>query len=97
MSGQARAPVLLKQAEWLSAAGVFVLGLGAGAWFGDVLTNFALALLVGGSLLHGVAMFGKHRIEVAGRLKQPVWYRWLYWLCWLLLALVGTWLFVTRT
>jgi hypothetical protein len=96
MTGPARHSAVLKQVELMSAAGVFVLGAGAGAWFGDELANYAVALLVGGGLLHGVAMYGKHRLEAGGPTDQPVWYRWLYWLCWALLAMLAAWLILTR-
>jgi hypothetical protein len=86
----------LKRAELLSAAGVFLLGAGVGAWFGEVLMKFAVVLLVGGGLIHGLSMYGKHRLETAGGMAQPLWYRILYWLCWSLLAILAVWLLIAR-
>ena len=86
----------LKRAELLGTTGVFVLGAGAGAWFGAVLKTYAVALLISGALLHAVAMYGKHRLEAVSGMAQPVWYRVLYWLCWVLLAMLAAWLFLSR-
>ena len=86
----------VKRAELLGTTGVFVLGAGAGVWFGEVLARYAVVLLVGGGLLHGVAMYGKHQLETVGGMAQPVWYRILYWLCWVLLAMLAAWLILSR-
>jgi hypothetical protein len=86
-----------KRAELLGATGVFLLGAGAGAWFGEALAAYAVALIVAGGLIHALAMFGKHRLELASEVPQPMWYRMLYWLCWLLLLLLALWLFLSHT
>lgn len=96
MTSPDRFSAALKRTELLGVTGVFVLGAGAGAWFGEVLTRYAVVLLVSGGLLHAVAMYGKHRLETLGGLAQPVWYRILYWLCWVLLATLAVWLFLSR-
>lgn len=96
MKSPDRFSAALKRAELLGTTGVFVLGAGAGAWFGDALARYAVVLLVGGVLLHAVAMFGKHRLETARGMAQPVWYRILYLLCWVLLAMLTVWLILSR-
>lgn len=96
MTSPDRGSAALKRAELLGTMGVFVLGAGAGAWFGEVLARYAVLLLVGGAVLHAVAMYGKHRLEAVSGMAQPVWYRILYWLCWVLLAMLAAWLFLSR-
>ena len=85
-----------KRAELLGVTGVFLLGAGAGAWFGEALAAYAVSLIVGGALMHALAMFGKHRLETSSGMSQPLWYRMLYWLCWVLLAMLAIWLILSR-
>ena len=85
-----------KRAELMGTIGVFLLGVGAGAWFGHVLTAYAVALLVGGALIHALAMLGKHRLETASGMAPPLWYRGLYWLCWVLLVMLVLWVWLSR-
>ena len=91
-----RFPASLKRAELLGMTGVFLLGAGVGAWFGTPLARYAAVLFVGGGLMHALAMYGKHRLETARGMAQPLWYRILYWLCWVLLAVLASWLFLSR-
>jgi hypothetical protein len=79
----------LKRAELLGASGVFLLGVGAGAWFGKILAAYAVALIGAGALLHALAMLEKHRFEKAGGMAPPWWSRMLYWLCWALLVMLA--------
>lgn len=85
-----------KRAELLGTTGVFLLGAGAGAWFGNILSAYAVALIVGGALVHALAMFGKHRLEMASGMAQPLWFKILYWLCWMLLVMLVIWLILLR-
>jgi hypothetical protein len=79
----------LKRVELLGTTGVFVLGVGSGAWFGEPLAKYAIGLLIVGGLMHALSMYGKHRLETARGMAQPLWYRILYWLCWVLLAMLA--------
>ena len=85
-----------KRAELLGTSGVLLLGVGAGAWLGNVISAYAVPLIVGGALIHALAMFGKHRLETANGMTQPLWYKILYWLCWILLMMLGLWLVFSR-
>jgi len=55
------------------------------------LRAYALPLLIGGVLVHGVGMTLKYRLESRdGRVLW--WERALFWLCWSLLAALGVWM-----
>jgi len=76
----------IKRAELLAAAGIFLLGLGVGAWYADALTGYVVLLLILGGACHALGMYAKHRLETAHGVRLPAWYRALYWVCWVLLA-----------
>lgn len=82
----------LKRAELLGTAGVFALGIGLGVFVADALEGYALLLIIGGGFMHGLAMYGRHRSEIAHGTRLPAWYRVLYWSCWVLLAGLAIWL-----
>jgi hypothetical protein len=55
------------------------------------LRTYAWPLLLGGSVVHGVGMTLKYRLE--SRQDAPLWWeRALFWLCWAGLAALGLWL-----
>ena len=89
-------PAALKRVDLLGTLGVLMLGVGAGAWFGEVLAKYIVLLLIGGGLLHAFSMYGKHRLESARGMALPPWYGFLYWLCWVLLAMLAVWLGLSR-
>lgn len=77
-----------KGAELASGLGAVVLGAGLALALPEWLRNYALPLLVGGALVHGVAMTLKYRLE--RRDGPPLWWeRLLFWLCWLCLTALG--------
>jgi hypothetical protein len=86
-----------KNAELLAAAGAFVLGVGVGAWYADVLGGYVVLLLILGGVCHAIGMYAKHRLETAHGVQLPTWYRALYWLCWVLLAAMAAILFLRST
>lgn len=82
-----------KGAELASGLGAIVLGAGLALALPEWLRAFALPLLVGGVLVHGVGMTLKYRLE--SRDGPPLWWeRALFWLCWALLATLGLWIAV---
>jgi hypothetical protein len=82
-----------RSAELASGLGAIVLGAGLALVLPDSLRNYALALLVGGALVHGVGMTLKYRLE--SKNGAPVWWeRVLFWLCWTCLAALGIWIAV---
>lgn len=83
----------IKGAELLGTVGVFLLGIGVGAWLGAPLTGYVVPVLILGGVCHALGMVAKHRLEAAYGAKQPGWYRVLYWLCWVLLAVMAASLF----
>jgi hypothetical protein len=87
----------IKRAELLAAAGIFVLGTAAGAWYSDALNGYIAPLLVLGGVCHGIGMYAKHRLETTRGIRLPTWYRSLYWLCWVLLAGMAAILFLRST
>ncbi|MBF6024877.1 hypothetical protein [Lysobacter niastensis] len=85
----------LKRAELLGSVGIFLLGAGLGSLTSDALAQYAAILVLGGGLMHGLAMYGKHRTEIAQGIAAPSWYRALYWSCWALLTLLAIWLAIS--
>lgn len=82
-----------KGAELASGLGAIVLGAGFALVLPEWLRAFAVPLLVGGVLVHGVGMTLKYRLEK--RDGPPLWWeRALFWLCWACLAALGLWLAV---
>lgn len=82
-----------KAAELASGIGAIVLGAGLALVLPDWLRAYALPLLVGGVLVHGIGMTLKYRLE--SRDGPPLWWeRALYWLCWAGLAALGLWMAV---
>lgn len=87
----------LKRVELLGTAGVLILGVGAGAWLGESLVNYAVGLMAVGGCVHALSMYGKHRIESVQGIPQSWPFRILYWMCWVLLASLAAWLVVLST
>lgn len=82
-----------KGAELASGLGAIVLGAGLALVLPGWLRSYALPLLVGGALVHGVGMTLKYRLE--NRDGPPLWWeRALFWLCWAGLAALGLWIAV---
>lgn len=87
----------LKRVELLGTAGVFILGVRAGAWLGESFANYAAGLMAVGGSVHALSMYGKHRIESVQGISQSWPFRILYWMCWVLLASLAAWLAVLST
>jgi hypothetical protein len=82
-----------KGAELASGLGAIVLGAGLALVLPAWLRDYALPLLIGGIVVHGVGMTLKYRLE--SRDGPPQWWeRALFWLCWACLAALGLWLAV---
>ena len=80
-----------KGAELASGLGAIVLGAGLALVLPAWLRTYALPLLVGGALVHGVGMTLKYRLE--NRDGPALWWeRALFWLCWVGLAALGLWM-----
>lgn len=81
----------LKGAELASGLGAIILGGGLALVLPGWLRNYALPILAGGALVHGVGMTLKYRLE--NRDGPPLWWeRALFWLCWVCLAALGLWI-----
>ena len=72
--------------ELLGGIGAAVLGAGVGLIFRDLLASLAFPLLIVGLVVHGWAMWGKHRLDATGPTAMPRWSVWAYWTCWALIA-----------
>ena len=84
-------PTATKGAELASGLGAVVLGAGLALMLPQWLRAYALPLLVGGVLVHGVGMTLKYRLET--REGAMLWWeRALFWLCWACLAVLGIWI-----
>jgi hypothetical protein len=70
--------------ELLGGIGAAVLGAGVGLVFRDLLAPLALPLLLVGLVVHGWAMWGKHRVDTSGSAAMP------RWAVWGVLDLLGT-------
>ena len=80
-----------KAVELASGLGAIVLGAGMALVLPDWLRTYAVPLLVGGVVVHGVGMTLKYRMETRG--GPPIWWeRALFWLCWLCLVGLGLWI-----
>lgn len=80
-----------KAAELACGLGAIVLGAGLALVLPDWLRKYALPLLVGGALVHGVGMTLKYRLE--SRSCPPLWWeRLLFWGCWVCLAGLAAWI-----
>lgn len=81
-------------AELLGSIGAGVLGAGLALLFREWLGMLAVPLLVVGGIVHGLAMYEKHRLDASTGNSLPVWAQWTYWLCWVLLValVVYVWL-----
>lgn len=83
----------MKAAELASGLGAIVLGAGAALLLPEWLRAYALPLLAGGALVHGLGMTLKVRPE--RRDGPPLWgERALVRLCWLGMAALGLWIAV---
>lgn len=80
-----------KAAELASGLGAIVLGAGLALVLPDWLRQYAVPLLVGGVLVHGVGMTLKYRLE--SRSGPLLWWeRVLFWGCWVCLIGLGVWI-----
>ena len=77
----------LKRAEFLSSLGAGVLGAGVALLLANLLTPYAIPILLLGLMSHAVGMFQKHGLEQQDDGIRIWWVDALYWLCWL--ALIG--------
>jgi hypothetical protein len=77
----------VKKAELLSSLGAGVLGAGIALLLENLLTPYAIPILVLGLISHAVGMFQKHGLEGQDQAVRVWWAEALYWLCWL--ALIG--------
>jgi hypothetical protein len=75
----------IKRAELLSSFGAGILGAGIGLLLANLLTGYALPVLLLGLISHSLGMFQKHQLE-RGEHVRIWWVESLYWLCWLALA-----------
>ena len=81
----------IKAAELVSGLGAIVLGAGLALVAPEWLRRYAIPLLVGGLVVHGIGMSLKYRME-ARRGPALWWERALFWLCWACLAGLGLWI-----
>lgn len=81
----------LERADLASGTGALVLGTGPGTLLAPYLAPAAVAVLVGGLLLHAWGMYDKHRLEREEG-AAPRYAAVLYWLCWAVLALLAAYL-----
>ena len=80
----------IRRVELASGLGAVVLGAGLALVLPEWLRTYAIPLLMGGILVHGVGMTLKYRLEA--RRGPPLWWEQvLLWLCWALLAVLGIW------
>jgi hypothetical protein len=80
-----------KGAELASGLGAIALGAGLALVLPEWLRTYAIPLLIGGVLVHGVGMTLKYRLEA--RSGPPLWWEQaLFWLCWALLGMLGIWI-----
>lgn len=82
-----------KGAELASGLGAIVLGAGLALLAPDILSAYAIPILVAGILVHGMGMTVKHRLESSAR-ESLWWEKALFWACWLVLAMLAAWLLV---
>ena len=82
-----------KGAELASGLGAIVLGAGLALLLPEAFRAYAIPLLIGGVLVHGVGMTLKYRLE--SRDAPALWWeRLLFWLCWACLAALLIWIVV---
>lgn len=80
-----------KGAELASGLGAMVLGAGLALVLPQGLRTYAVPLLLGGALIHGLGMTLKYRLEA--REGPPLWWeRLLFGVCWASLAGLGIWI-----
>jgi hypothetical protein len=84
-------PAATKGAELVSGLGAIALGAGLALVLPEWLRAYAVSLLVGGVVVHGVGMTLKYRLE-SRRGPQLWWEQALFWLCWALLFALGIWI-----
>ena len=76
----------IKKAELLSSIGAGVLGAGIALLLANLLSPYAVPILLLGLISHAAGMFQKHGLEQQGEVVRVWWVDVLYWFCWLGLA-----------
>ena len=76
---------LRARAELFGALGAGVLGAGLALLFRHYVAALAVPFVVLGGAVHALAMYEKHRLDMAGAVVMPRWTVWTYWICWVLL------------
>ncbi len=76
----------IKRAELLSSLGAGVLGAGIALLLTNILSSYAIPILVLGLVSHTIGMSRKHSLEQKGHSTRVLWVEALYWFCWLALA-----------
>ena len=82
-----------KGAELASGFGAIALGARLALLLPDALRAYALPLIVGGRVVHGIGMTLKYRLESRDD-PRMWWVRVLFWLCWACLAALLVWIAV---
>jgi polyferredoxin len=78
----------IRKAEVLSTVGAGVLGAGLALLLHRWFASWAIPLVFLGAMVHGWAMFWRHRMESRGAVTRARWEQVVYWLCWAGLAAV---------
>jgi hypothetical protein len=86
----------LKRAELLSSLGAGVLGAGVALLLANLLTTYAIPILLLGLISHALGMFQKHGLEQKGEAIRVWWVEILYWLCWLALIVLLLLIFIRQ-
>lgn len=76
----------IKRAELLSSLSAGILGTGIALLLANLLTPYAIPILLLGLISHAVGMYQKHGFEQQGEPIRVWWVEALYWLCWLTLV-----------
>jgi len=91
MSQVDQATGAIKAAELASGLGAIILGAGLALVLHEWLRSYAVPLLLGGVVVHGLGMTLKYRLE--SRHGPPFWWeRALFWICWVCLLGLGIWI-----
>lgn len=87
----------VKRAETTSAIGAGVLGGGIALLAAQLLTPYAVPLLVLGLVMHGWGMYDKHHLEARAGAARIWWVEALYWSCWIALVALAAYVLVNST